>query len=233
MLKSFLNRLTCTHPGCSETFISQRGRTKHIRTYHRNVTETLLIPPTTKIPMMGNDDHEAGQNPTRRGKKTRHPYLYGAPCDHNGNPIPPGTPPPPRYNNNPNDWAPFTGQGQFLLADFLFRKVEMSAPNIDYLMELWAFEVTKYGGSSPFSSHRDAYQTIDSIQAGDVPWQCLSVWFRDPDTVIKNMLDNPDFDSQFDYVPYVYTDSNGQCRWSDVMSGNFAWHQCVSYVVTA
>ncbi|KAH7911539.1 hypothetical protein BJ138DRAFT_1237425 [Hygrophoropsis aurantiaca] len=283
---SFLSRLNCTHPGCDKTFISQRGRTKHIRTFHRNLSPTLAARPSEsrisdneEIPHPTNDkdpadiemdagvdhpmndgDHDvdtmnghevphrnkAAQVAIRRGKITRHPYLYGAPCDHNGNPIPPGTPPPARYNDEPNAWAPFTGQAQFLLADFLFRKVEMSAPNIDYLMELWAFEVAKLDGSSPFVSHRDAYQIIDSIRSGDVPWQCLSVdppdnlppdaptwkrsqyqvWFRDPDTVIKNMLDNPDFDGQFDYAPYVYTDSNDKRRWTDIMSGNFAWRQC-------
>ncbi|KAH7917163.1 hypothetical protein BV22DRAFT_1026888 [Leucogyrophana mollusca] len=170
----------------------------------------------------------------------------GAPCDPDGNNLPFGAPPPPRHDDEHNVWAPFTGQSQFLLADFLFRKVEMSAPNIDYLMELWAFETARYDGTSPFCSHKEAYEAIDSIRAGDVPWECLSVeppddlpagaptwkqnqyqvWYRNPDTVIKNMLDNPDFNGQFDYVPYVYTDGNGQRRWSNVMSGNYAWRQC-------
>ncbi|KAH7903397.1 hypothetical protein BJ138DRAFT_1194342, partial [Hygrophoropsis aurantiaca] len=276
-----LNRLICTHPGCSETFKSQRGRTKHIRTVHSNDFANQdqapnvgsadnhngnLSPRTIDeedlqhdaamaeeddehaIMMGANDaiDEPANENHVRRSEKMHHPYLYGAPCDCNGNILTPGAPPAPREHPDPDDWSPFADQSQFLLADFLYRKVEMSGPNIDFLMELWAFNVAKYDGTSPFSSHRDAYATIDSIRAGDVPWQCLAidpaedlppdapawkqnryqVWYRDPDTVIKNMLDNPDFNGQFDYAPYVYKDSNGQRRWTNVMSGNYAWRQC-------
>ncbi|KAH7917560.1 hypothetical protein BV22DRAFT_1108549 [Leucogyrophana mollusca] len=237
---NFLNRLTCTHPGCTATFKSQRGRTKHIRTVHSG-------PPNFHIPA---DEHV--QSDTSNHQDAGHDGDVnvfadsGALCDPNGNVLPPGTPPPPRHDVDPNDWAPFTDQAQFLLADFLFCKVEMSAPNIDFLMELWAFSVATHNGSSPFFSHHEAYDAIDSIRAGDVPWQCLTVdppddlpsnapawkqsqyqvWYRDPDTVIKNMLDNTDFDGQFDYSPYIYTDSNGQRRWTDVMSGNFVWRQC-------
>ncbi|KAH7903445.1 hypothetical protein BJ138DRAFT_1120383 [Hygrophoropsis aurantiaca] len=191
-------------------------------------------------------NEHANEHQERRRTKIHHPYLYGAPCDHHGNILPPGSLPPLRHDADPQDWSPFSDQSQFLLADFLFCKVEMSAPNIDFLMELWAFLVAKDDGSSPFYSHRDAYNAIDSIRAGDVPWQCLlvdppedispdaptwkrnqyQIWYRDPDTVIKGMLDNPDFDKQFNYSPYVYTDSSGQQRWTNVMSGNYAWRQC-------
>ncbi|KAH7905005.1 hypothetical protein BJ138DRAFT_1233720 [Hygrophoropsis aurantiaca] len=278
---NFLNRLTCTYPGCLETFKSQRGRTKHIRTVHardlahqdraeayvgsannhndnpspRPIDEEVLqhedevVMDASNAPAAANELEE--ENQVRRGMKMQHPYLYGAPCDCDGNILPPGAPPPPRQHPNPDDWSPFADQSQFLLADFVYRKVEMSAPNIDFLMELWAFNVAKYDGTSPFVSHREAYETIDSIRAGDVPWQCLSidpeedlppnapawkqnqyqVWYRDPDTVIKTMLDNPDFDGQFDYAPYVYTDSNGHRRWTNVMSGNYAWRQCTTVSV--
>ncbi|KAG1840992.1 hypothetical protein F4604DRAFT_1548033, partial [Suillus subluteus] len=84
-------------------------------------------------------------------------------------------PPSPQFPQAPDDWSPFTDQAQFLLADFLFRKVEMSGPNIDFLMELWAFKAAKYEEDSPFKSHRDVYATIDAIRAGDVPWQCFTV----------------------------------------------------------
>src|ERR1700710_1907977 len=38
-----LSRLACSFTGCPETFKSQRGRTKHIRTYHGSV-DTILNP---------------------------------------------------------------------------------------------------------------------------------------------------------------------------------------------
>lgn len=130
----------------------------------------------------------------------------------------------------------------------------MSASTIDELLEVWTLSsVTHEDGSScdssssPFCSHKDLYDTIDSIKLGDAKWQCLvvndttavpsdapdwrkqeyQVWFHDPDTVLANMLDNPDFADQFDYAPYIETDEKGKRRWTNFMSGNFPWRHCV------
>lgn len=118
-------------------------------------------------------------------------------------------------------------------------------------MELWAFKAAKYEEESPFQSYRDVYATIDAIRAGDVPWQCFTVspqedvtsdapvwkkheyqvWYRDPETIIKNMLDSPDFDGQFDYTPYIQYDKDGQRQWKNFMSGNYAWRKSVSQLI--
>ncbi|KIJ58132.1 hypothetical protein HYDPIDRAFT_171393 [Hydnomerulius pinastri MD-312] len=184
-------------------------------------------------------------NSPSRSQKVLHPHLNGNPCDDRGIDLPPNTLPPPRHTRPDDDWYPFMGQSSFLLADFLYRKVEMSADNIDFLMELWAFKSLKHDDTSPFIGHRDLYKTIDAVTEGDVPWQCLSggyigevdehspswkraqyqVWFRNPDSIIRNMLDRPDFQGQFDYSPYVYTDNKDQQRWVDFMSGHYAWRQ--------
>lgn len=82
-----------------------------------------------------------------------------------------------------DDWSPFSSQQNFLLADFLFRREEMSAGNINYLMELWAFRALQQqsGNSSnqsntaPFLSAAHMYATIDQIQSGGTPWECLKV----------------------------------------------------------
>lgn len=86
-----------------------------------------------------------------------------------------------------------------------------------------------------------------SPKVGDAPWQCMKVgpagelddnapsWkraeyevhFRDPDVVIKNFLDNPDFDGEVDYVPYIERDSQGRRRRSDFFSGDYAWEHSV------
>ncbi|KAF8834044.1 hypothetical protein BDN67DRAFT_915727 [Paxillus ammoniavirescens] len=60
-------------------------------------------------------------------------------------------------------------------------------------------------------------------------WQKESyhIWYRDPDHVVKVMLENPDFADQFDYTPYHLTDSNRKWCWTDFMSGNYAWHQSI------
>jgi hypothetical protein len=56
------------------------------------------------------------------------------------------------------------------------------------------------------------------------------VWYRDPDVVITTMLENADFDGQFDMHPYIELDANGSRRWGNVLSGNIAWRHSVSEV---
>ncbi|KAH9031196.1 hypothetical protein EDB85DRAFT_2074138 [Lactarius pseudohatsudake] len=202
--------IPCPYLGCWKKFIGHRGRTKHIRKVH---------------------------------------HLRCA-TDINGNTLPEATPPPARSDLPPDDWSPFKDAAQFLLADFLFRKAQMSASNINELFDFWALSVEKYDIAAPYDSHRTLYATIDAIQDGDAPWQCLSVnvasndsdsdipehapswkreeyevWYRDPDVVIRNLLDNPDFASQFDTAPYIMTNTQGERRWTDFMSGHFAWRR--------
>ncbi|KAJ7080159.1 hypothetical protein B0H15DRAFT_924417 [Mycena belliarum] len=162
------------------------------------------------------------------------------PCDETGVYLPEGTPPPPRTAAAKTDWSPYEDSVQFNVADFLFRKVQMSSKNIDELLELWALSKMKNDDLGPFQDYRHLYETIDSTALGDAPWQCYrteplavgedapvwarqsyEIWYRDPETVIANMLDNPDFDSAFDSVPYVHLDAAGKRRWSDFMSANF------------
>jgi Plavaka transposase len=124
----------------------------------------------------------------------------------------------------------------------------MSATNIDLLMELWASSMEDFDASSPFRSHQHMHTIIDSSSLSDAPWKCLvsgfsesvtrdapswkqtdyEVWYRDPDQVVHMMLDNPDFNGQFDLCPYVELDKHGKCCWSNVMSANIAWNRCVS-----
>lgn len=105
----------------------------------------------------------------------------------------------------------------------------------------------KHDELGPFHDYRHLYETIDATTVGDAPWKCFvteplnaaadapawarqqyEVWYRDPDVVIANMLDNPDLNGAFDTTPYVHLDANGQRHWSDFMSANFAWRHCVS-----
>lgn len=111
-------------------------------------------------------------------------------------------------------------------------------------------EDTKASGSSilsPFSGHRDMYRTIDAIPIGSVPWQSITlsfdgpipenppswmkaghtVWFRDPRSLFRKMLENPDFQHSFDYAPYRQYDTHGQRRYENFMSGDWAWKQAV------
>jgi Plavaka transposase len=134
------------------------------------------------------------------------------------------------------------------MGEFLYKKVEMSAGDVDELMDIWAI---KDDDLAPFSPHEHMYATIDEIKHGDAPWKSFTisyaghlgpdppswqlqdyqVWCRDPDIVAMNMLDNPDFDGEFDYGPYVEVDKSGQRRWNEPMSGNFAWRHAVHFIL--
>ncbi|KAF9492166.1 hypothetical protein BDN71DRAFT_1483874 [Pleurotus eryngii] len=69
------------------------------------------------------------------------------------------------------------------------------------------------------------YDTIDTSTQGNAPWNCLEVsysdnvpenaaawkkktykvWYRDPDVVLCNLLNNPNFNGEFDYASYMET----------------------------
>ncbi|KAJ2912313.1 hypothetical protein MD484_g8095, partial [Candolleomyces efflorescens] len=75
-----------------------------------------------------------------------------------------------------------------LLADFLYKKVQMSAGDVNYLMTLWdAYQkrrLNKIGDLDfdddstprpPFADSRSLFDTIDSIPFGDIPWEGFKV----------------------------------------------------------
>lgn len=123
----------------------------------------------------------------------------------------------------------------------------MSQSNIDDLLELWALSLMKHKDLGPFNSYKHIYDTIDSTCLGDAPWRCFQagleedlsedapswkqhtydVYYHDPDVVILNLLDNPNFDGEYDTTPYVELDAQGHQCWSDFMSANFPYQCCV------
>lgn len=139
----------------------------------------------------------------------------------------------------------------------MFRRAKLSQANTDELLELLA-ATSRVNGTSdpPFVSRRHMFETIDRTEVGDVCWekmtlQCASasdmevnnrdsapswmqdkheVWFRNPLSVIRNMLSNPSFDGSLDYVPFREYGPNGR-RWQNFMSGDWAWRQAVSRLV--
>jgi hypothetical protein len=174
-------------------------------------------------------------------------------CGENGVDIPPDTPPPPPpprgSGNGPGDWTPFESRLEFEVADFLFRRNQMSAGDIDLLFGLWGSSLAVHGDGPPFSNATNMYKTIDSIPLGGVAWESFSlnyngtrpannvppwmdaeydVWFRDPRILVHNLLSNPDFKSDFDYAPFQERTTDGAHRFQDFMSGNWAWAQAVS-----
>ncbi|KIM76997.1 hypothetical protein PILCRDRAFT_12366 [Piloderma croceum F 1598] len=168
-------------------------------------------------------------------------------CDKYGNNIPVNSPSPPRKSDlGPNDWTPYQSRVEFELADFLYHPNQMSATDINYLLNLWGASSAAHGEAPPFPNHKDLYSTIDSTPLGDVSWESFSlrfngarpndavppwmnaeydVWFRNPRNLVHNIISNPDFNNSFDYAPYQEHDANGTCRYHNFMSGNWAWRQ--------
>lgn len=175
--------------------------------------------------------------------------CLGRVCDEDGNDIPLDTPPPPRGSNGPDDWFPFNGRIQFEVADFIYRQNQMSAAHINHLLSLWAASLAIHEDEPPFSNATHLYNVIDSIPLGDVSWESFTlryngpqpvenaatwmqteydVWYRNPRTLVHNILSNSSLQSGFDYVPYQEHTVDKVHRFQDFMSGNWAWNQAVS-----
>ncbi|OJA11452.1 hypothetical protein AZE42_12042 [Rhizopogon vesiculosus] len=270
-------QLPCGHPNCWRHFKTNAGRTKHRLTSHPTFTLPIIVPhesepeedpqhalqqsnadptvpndlnqsefPRISSPPLPDVDTEF-YGPGNRLYRNFHKYLDGRPCDENGTFLPPGTLPPPPVACPADDWTPFRDRIEFETAEFLYKRNQMSASQIDCLCNLWAATLAKHNEKPPFADHRDLYQTIDSTPLGDVKWQSFSVqysgekpdinippwmndtydvWFRDPHEVVCNMLANPMYADEMDYRPYrEYASANDERQWKDFMSGDWVWEQ--------
>ncbi|KAH9022636.1 hypothetical protein EDB85DRAFT_2151663 [Lactarius pseudohatsudake] len=139
-----------------------------------------------------------------------HPTINGKICDKDGNELPACTPPLPHdLDRGPDDWGPFNNRVEFEVADFLFRRNQMSAGDIDFILSLWAASLAPHNDKPPFSKATQMYHTIDEIPLGEVQWQSFTlqfngtrptnmvpswmegdynVWFRDPRILVHNLL---------------------------------------------
>ncbi|KAG1801034.1 uncharacterized protein HD556DRAFT_1503210 [Suillus plorans] len=261
-----VNLIPCPHPGCSCTFKNRSGLTQHRHTIHSFSFEMPREAPLsephedTNCWQPANDgDIEMDDQPV--GGETNNKTLNSTHCDYHlqldtricdevGNFIHPNTPPPPYTSRAPDNWTPYHNQTKFETAKFLYSKVQMSAGDIDKLMQLWGTTLAKHNDAPPFSDHCDLYSTINNTPVGDVPWKCFSMrynakdsdmnksapwmdktyttWFHDPRTIIHNVLANPYFMDAMDYVPYrefVGEGDDAKRQWRNPMSDNWAWDQ--------
>ncbi|EDR13266.1 uncharacterized protein LACBIDRAFT_308938 [Laccaria bicolor S238N-H82] len=115
-------------------------------------------------------------------QKKVHPHLTAVPCDEDGTPLAPGTPPPPRTNSADNDWSPYIDKVQFRLADFTFRltdftfhQAELSGRDCNELLEIWALDKMQHDGLAAFTSSEHMYAVIDSTKHGDMPWKSFKI----------------------------------------------------------
>ncbi|KZT03381.1 uncharacterized protein LAESUDRAFT_738265 [Laetiporus sulphureus 93-53] len=171
--------------------------------------------------------------------------LHARPCDKAGRFLPPNVPPPPHEPRASDDWAPYGSRIGFETAEFLFKREQMSAGNIDILLNLWAASLVKHGDHPPFTNTTDLYHTIDATALGDVKWESFSmsyqgelpdgevptwmtaksdVWFRNPLAVADRIVGNVDFDREMDYAPFREF-LHGERQLKDFMSGDWAWKQ--------
>ena len=214
-------RFTCIR--CSRTFKTRPGLTVHISKVHKHPKP--CSPPSTF---------------------QYHRHLTAQHCDEDGLFIESQAPPP---DEDEPTWAPFQGHPEFEFAELIYKKMQCSAGDIDNLLNLWAAHNINNGGGDPvFSNAEKMYEAIDSITHGDAAWESFSVHYPGPITpnspswqlntfqvhcqnthnVVHNMLNNKDFNGKFDYVPFQeYTDPQTS-RYSNLMSGQWAYAKAVS-----
>lgn len=175
--------------------------------------------------------------------------FSGQICDKNGNDIPLNTPPPPwETDKGPDDWTPYSSRLEFETAEFLYHRNQMSSTDINLLFNLWSASLAPHNDAPPFINYNTMYETIDCTPLGDVPWESFSlkynaegeallewmttdheVWFRDPRDLVANLVSNRDFANEFDYSPLQEYDADGNHRFQDFMSGDWAWQQAVGF----
>ncbi|KAG1834004.1 hypothetical protein DFJ58DRAFT_719386 [Suillus subalutaceus] len=177
---------------------------------------------------------------------TFHPHLTGLKCDANGSFIDQDAPPPPHTDASMTDWMPYNDRAEFETAEFLFMRNQMSAKQIDTLLDLWAATLIKHNDAPPFANHRDMYATIDATPLSDTPWKSFTmsyngvrpeqdvppwmdghydVWYRDPLQMVHSMLANSDFDGGVEFSPYHDYTAEDKQYWKNFMSADWAWNQ--------
>ena len=128
----------------------------------------------------------------------------------------------------------------------------MPVGKINEILKLWAASLAPHDDNPPLKDHRELYDMIDAtpLPSGDAEWKTFNlhfcgddkippdapnwkkakwdVWYRDPCNLIHNILQNPDFHTQFDYTPYQEYDLDGNHRFHNVMSGDWCWCEAVS-----
>ena len=174
--------------------------------------------------------------------------LIAIPCTADGKFLPPHSPAP--QDQRPS-WTPFEDRPDFEYAELHFARMETSAGNLDHELKIWAAKnLLQHGGPPPFQNAQELLAAIDAIQVGDAPWRSFSIRYsgtidantpswkrasyvvhtRDSFTVVKNMVQSADFDKKFDYAAFREYTGPQTRRWSNVMSGQWAWEKSVRII---
>ncbi|KDQ62230.1 hypothetical protein JAAARDRAFT_189576 [Jaapia argillacea MUCL 33604] len=128
-----------------------------------------------------------------------HPHLTARKCTEDGAFIPQDAPPPPQ--DATADWSPFPDEPSFEFAELMFEKIQSSQGDIDELLMILA--------------KKNAQDGCDQEE--------YVVHTRDSLSVMQSIVGSADFNGSFDYVPFEeYTGPDCQ-RWSNFMSGRWAF----------
>ena len=162
-------------------------------------------------------------------------------------------PPPPSENQSATAdgaWHPFNSRIEFDFAWYHFEEQESSARQLYTALELWAASVLEHGGTTPWRTPKDLHDTIDEIQLGISPWKSYSIRYQGPlpagtppkwmtqtyelcvcdaRQVLHHQFQTPDFKDKINLVPYQQFNKAGKRVFSNLMSGEWAWRQAVSY----
>lgn len=153
-----------------------------------------------------------------------------------------------------NQWAPFEDRLAFEWAHERYVELKTSAKQIGRGLELWQATLLKAGSSEkvPWKSAEELYATIDAIQAGGAPWTthtfqyngpkptgAVPAWMtetyelsvRNVQNVLEGQLADRDFNGRCDYTPYKEFDSQGDRVWSNLLSGEWAYQEAVSFLL--
>jgi hypothetical protein len=236
--------LTC--PECGRGCKNPSGLTRHRNFAHKH--DPGLNIPVTELQRVYHP-HLHGASEQLTSAFISDP-VKGLRCDQYGAPLAPSPLPEPPTAQANNDWSPFTSRAGFELADFLFNEAELSQKKVDRLLEIWAATLVPHDDIPPISNHHHLHRQIDAVKLGDVKWENTilkyngpppettrppewktmeyDVWYRNPREVIRTILSNPDFDGHIDYSPYQEF-KEGKRQYSNMMSGDWAWRQCVNY----
>jgi hypothetical protein len=172
-------------------------------------------------------------------------FFIGVRCDAQGIPLDADAPPPPWEPRDPDDFYPFESRLSFELADVFYRRAQMSASDINDILQIWAAR----HGDAPFADTPNLHETIDALPLGDISWSSFSVkfngdigdgtnvapwklkeydvWFCDPRAVLHQQLANRSFAGEMDFAAKKVTDRSGKRRYKDFMSGEWIWRQSV------
>ncbi|KDQ58372.1 hypothetical protein JAAARDRAFT_128445 [Jaapia argillacea MUCL 33604] len=173
--------------------------------------------------------------------------LTARKCNEHGDFLPDHSPPPPR--DATHDWAPFSDEPSFEFAELMFEKVQSSRGDIDELLRILAKKNTQDGLEDPiYHSCADLEATIDAIEYGEASWTSFKVRYtgeitpqspswkqeefvvhtRDSLSVIRSMVGSVDFDGSFDYIPFEEFTAPDCQRWSNFMSGRWAFKKAIA-----